>query len=113
MGLLYRYRRDGQVVDAVIFAMVGKPWRAPQAQDNVHDLLKALGAGVVRHLEVVVLVDHLAAAHAEVQSSVTQHVQHGGLFGHEHRMVKSEDADPGTNADFAGASGHVSGKGQG
>src|SRR5262245_31679336 len=93
--------------------MEGKPWCAPQAQDNVHDLLKALRARVVRHLKVVILVDHLAAAHAEVQSSITQHVQHGGLFSHEDRVVEVEDADPGANANFAGAGGYVGGKGQG
>src|SRR5262249_3083787 len=112
MGLLYRYWRDGQVVDTVMFAMVSKPWRAPQAQDNVHDLLKALRTRVVRHLEVVILIDYLAAAHAEVQPSVTQPVQHGGLFGHEDRMVEVEDTDPGADTDFAGAGGDVGGEGQ-
>src|SRR5205823_7425704 len=90
--LLHGYRGNGHVVHAVVFAVVGKPRSAPEAQDDVHNLLKALGAGVVLHFEVVILVDHLAATYPKIQPSVTQHVEHGGFLGHENRVVEGEHA---------------------
>ena len=69
-------------------SVVGEPRRTPKAQDNVYDLIEPLGPGLVVDFEVSVLINHLATADAKIQAAIAQEVHHGGLLGHEHRVVE-------------------------
>src|SRR5215469_15246752 len=64
-----RVRRAGDVLEAVVLALVGEFRRAPRGLDDVEDFAEALAALVVRHLIGVVGADDAAAADAEDQAA--------------------------------------------
>ncbi len=101
MGLLHGLRRSGQVVDLVVRALEGERLAAHQALDDSDRLLKAVDAHLRRvegNPRGLVVGVHPAGADAELEAPVAQHVEGGGLFGQDRRMlvvvVEDQAADP-------------------
>src|SRR5262245_12349352 len=100
IGRLYRLGERRDIADLIIFAVVGNGVLGPGLEDDFQRFVEAPLAFSFIDVEQVVLRLQYPAAHAKVESSITQDVQHGVFLRRANGVVEREQrhACPQTNA---------------
>ncbi len=93
----------GDIVEAVVGALVGKARLGPRPLEDVEDLAKAVAAFGIRHAIGFVGLRHPAAAHPKDQPAVAQLVDRGRLLRQAQRMAQRQYLDGNPDLDMAGA----------
>jgi len=82
-----RVRRAGNIVEAVVLAVVGKPRLRPGRLDDVEGLGEALAAFVIGHLIGVIGADDAAAPDAKDQPAAADLIDRCRLLGQPQRVA--------------------------
>ena len=80
--------------------------------DDFERLVHDAGAVSAVDAEAVEFLDLVAEADAQIEASVGEDVDGGGVLGDADRVVEGEEEDPGADADSGGESGDGGGDGQ-
>ena len=112
VGLLQRLGDYPQVVDVGVFAMEGEPLLCPGPGDYVQVLAKPIASLVYVDPDSLELLALVSASHAEVQPSAAENIKHGGLFGHENRIVEGKNDHCCSDADTGRSRRDVAGEGE-
>src|SRR6185312_11961423 len=110
--LLVRLRRQRDVVEAVILALVRKPVLGPGLLEDFERLGKTLAAFAVGHAIGLVGAREAAAADAEDETSVTDLIDRRRLLGEAQRVAQRQYLHAGADLHALGAGGDRAREGQ-
>ena len=106
MRTLERLGVDRHVVDLPEGAVEVDALLCPCLEQDVHALLQAFAALLLRHGVTVKLHRAIPAAEANDQPPAAQNVERRGFFGQTQRVMKGNDVHGGAEADALGARGN-------
>jgi len=86
-------------------AVVTEALLRPRALEDLHRLVEAVTALLLRHAEAAELGGPVAASHPHVEASVGDDVHQRHLLGQSERVVKGQDGGGQADADAPGARG--------
>jgi hypothetical protein len=95
--LLIGPRHHGQIVEREILARVREPLLRPGLENDVERFLEALAALIVPNAVPRVGAREAAAPDAEVEATLADLVDGGGLLGGADGVTQRQDADPGAD----------------
>ncbi len=101
--LLERLRHQGDVVEAVVFALVGERVPGPGPLDDLQRFGEALAALGVGDAVILVGAHHAAASDPEDQPAAAQLVDRRGLLGQPQRVAQRQYLDRDADLDPPGA----------
>ena len=111
-GLLDRLGRDGDVFDLVVAAVEADGFAVECAGDDFERLIHQARAMAAVDAEALELLDAVAEADAEVEASIAEDIDGGGVLGDADRVVQGQQQDPGADPDARGEARDRGGDGQ-